>query len=149
MQLRTSPKPTWAIVTSATTLYASAALPTAGIAPPRNVITANHVTKGKPHPEPYLSGAKELDIDIKDCTLTSLRSLLPGFAVVGGGKVVGLREHSSGQGLISIGIVFEDAPSGIKSGVASGARVLAVCTSHKRAELEGLGAEWIVTDLTK
>ena len=47
------------------------------------------------------------------------------------------------------GIVVEDAPSGIKSGVASGARVLAVCTSHEREELEGLGAEWIVTDLSK
>lgn len=47
------------------------------------------------------------------------------------------------------GIVVEDAPSGIKSGVASGARVLAVCTSHKRKEIEGFGAEWIVNDLTK
>ncbi|ORX37349.1 glycerol-1-phosphatase [Kockovaella imperatae] len=46
-------------------------------------------------------------------------------------------------------IVFEDAPSGIKSGVNSGARVLAVCTSHKRDQIENLGAEWIVTDLTK
>ncbi len=46
-------------------------------------------------------------------------------------------------------IVVEDAPTGIKSGVASGAKVLAVCTSHTREELEGLGAEWIVEDLTK
>lgn len=47
------------------------------------------------------------------------------------------------------GIVFEDAPSGIKSGVASGAKVLAVCTSHPREELEGLGATWIVQDLSR
>lgn len=46
-------------------------------------------------------------------------------------------------------IVVEDAPTGIKSGVACGAKVLAVCTSHTREELEGLGAEWIVEDLTK
>ena len=46
-------------------------------------------------------------------------------------------------------IVVEDAPSGIKSGVAAGSRVLAVCTSHERAEIEGLGATWIVTDLSK
>lgn len=47
------------------------------------------------------------------------------------------------------GIVVEDAPTGIRSGVAAGSRVLAVCTSHPREELEGLGAEWIVEDLTK
>ncbi len=46
-------------------------------------------------------------------------------------------------------IVVEDAPSGIKSGVASGAKVLAVCTSHMRHEIEGYGADWIVDDLTK
>ncbi|CAK9784155.1 glycerol-1-phosphatase [Cutaneotrichosporon oleaginosum] len=46
-------------------------------------------------------------------------------------------------------IVVEDAPTGIKSGVACGAQVLAVCTSHPREELEGLGAAWIVDDLTK
>lgn len=46
-------------------------------------------------------------------------------------------------------IVFEDAPSGIKSGVASGARVLAVCTSHTREQVTGMGATWIVDDLTK
>lgn len=46
------------------------------------------------------------------------------------------------------GVVVEDAPSGIKAGVAAGAHVLAVCTSFPREMLEGLGAEWIVEDLT-
>lgn len=50
--------------------------------------------------------------------------------------------------LTSAGIVVEDAPSGIKAGVAAGAHVLAVCTSFPRDMLEGLGAEWIVEDLT-
>ncbi|KAK4687674.1 hypothetical protein P7C73_g2447, partial [Tremellales sp. Uapishka_1] len=98
---------------TATTTYASAALPTAGIRQPPQLITANHVTKGKPHPEPYLTGAAKIGYDIKDC------------------------------------IVVEDAPSGILSGVASGARVLAVCTSHDRNEVEGLGATWVVKDLSK
>lgn len=47
------------------------------------------------------------------------------------------------------GIVFEDAPSGVISGVKAGCKVLAVCTSHPREELEGLGATWIVDDLSK
>lgn len=49
----------------------------------------------------------------------------------------------------TLGIVVEDAPSGIKSGVASGARVLATCTSHTREQLQGIGATWIVTDLSR
>lgn len=44
-------------------------------------------------------------------------------------------------------LVVEDAPSGIKSGKAAGATVLAVCTSHKRSDLENLGADYIVDTL--
>ncbi|WVR06089.1 hypothetical protein IAU60_003117 [Kwoniella sp. DSM 27419] len=112
-KLNTSSVPLWAIVTSATNIYASAALPTAGIPQTPKLITADDVDKGKPHPEPYLAGAKALDVDVTDC------------------------------------IVVEDAPSGVRSGVASGARVLATCTSHSRESLQGLGAAWIVTDLSK
>ncbi|KAF7304821.1 HAD-like protein [Mycena kentingensis (nom. inval.)] len=45
-------------------------------------------------------------------------------------------------------VVFEDSPSGIKSGVASGATVIAVCTSHERAQLENCGAHYIVEDMS-
>ena len=34
-------------------------------------------------------------------------------------------------------VVFEDSPSGIRAGVASGATVIAVCTSHERAKKIG------------
>ncbi|RSH92064.1 hypothetical protein EHS25_009435 [Saitozyma podzolica] len=112
-ELQSSAKPLWAVVTSATTVYASAALPTAGIPQPPKLITADHVTKGKPHPEPYLTGAKQLGVEAHDC------------------------------------IVVEDAPSGVKSGVAAGSKVLAVCTSHEREQLQGIGATWIVNDLSK
>ncbi|TYJ56535.1 hypothetical protein B9479_002782 [Cryptococcus floricola] len=112
-QLNTSPIPVWAIVTSATSIYASAALPTAGIPSAPKVITGDDVTKGKPFPEPYYAGAKALDVDVTDC------------------------------------FVVEDAPSGVKSGVAAGSKVIATCTSHTREQLEGLGATWIVTDLSK
>ena len=46
-------------------------------------------------------------------------------------------------------IVFEDSPSGIKAGVASGATVIAVCTSHERKKIENCGAHFIVEDMTK
>jgi beta-phosphoglucomutase-like phosphatase (HAD superfamily) len=46
-------------------------------------------------------------------------------------------------------IVFEDSPSGIKSGVASGATVIAVCTSHERKKIENCGAHFIVENMEK
>lgn len=41
-------------------------------------------------------------------------------------------------------VVFEDSPSGIRAGVASGATVIAVCTSHEREKIENCGAHYIV-----
>ncbi|KAI0763643.1 HAD-like protein [Trametes elegans] len=41
-------------------------------------------------------------------------------------------------------VVFEDSPSGIRAGVASGATVIAVCTSHERSKIENCGAHYIV-----
>ena len=46
-------------------------------------------------------------------------------------------------------IVFEDSPSGIRAGVASGATVIAVCTSHERSKIENCGAHYIVEDMEK
>ncbi|EIW74598.1 HAD-like protein [Coniophora puteana RWD-64-598 SS2] len=44
-------------------------------------------------------------------------------------------------------VVFEDSPSGIKAGVASGATVIAVCTSHERSRIENAGAHYIVDNM--
>ncbi|CAA7271311.1 unnamed protein product [Cyclocybe aegerita] len=44
-------------------------------------------------------------------------------------------------------VVFEDSPSGIRAGVASGATVIAICTSHERSQIENCGAHYIVENL--
>ncbi|KIY51538.1 HAD-like protein [Fistulina hepatica ATCC 64428] len=44
-------------------------------------------------------------------------------------------------------VVFEDSPSGIRAGVASGATVIAVCTSHERSKIENCGAHYIVDNM--
>lgn len=98
---------------SATNAYATNAITTFSLPKTSHLITADEVSQGKPHPEPYIMGAAALGLKPTDC------------------------------------IVFEDAPSGVKAGVASGARVIAVCTSHKRSALEGLGAHLIVEDLSE
>ncbi|EIN13024.1 HAD-like protein [Punctularia strigosozonata HHB-11173 SS5] len=46
-------------------------------------------------------------------------------------------------------VVFEDSPSGIKAGVASGATVIALCTSHDRSKIENCGAHFIVENMEK
>jgi beta-phosphoglucomutase-like phosphatase (HAD superfamily) len=43
--------------------------------------------------------------------------------------------------------VFEDSPSGIRTGVASGAMVVTVCTSHKREKIKGCGAHYLVENM--
>lgn len=44
-------------------------------------------------------------------------------------------------------VVFEDSPSGIKAGVASGARTIAICTSHPVEKINSQGAHYIVPSL--
>lgn len=50
--------------------------------------------------------------------------------------------------LTTTALVVEDAPTGIRSGKASGARVLATCTSHSRASLEKERPDFLVEDLS-
>ncbi len=46
-------------------------------------------------------------------------------------------------------VVVEDAPAGIRAGIAAGARVLALRTTAPDAELQSAGATWIVDDLSR
>ena len=82
---------------------------------PPSVVTSEHVSRGKPFPDPYLEGAWR-------CNVKAENSL-----------------------------VIEDAPSGIQSGRAAGAKTLAVCTSHSRKQLleSGVNPDCIVEDLTR
>ena len=88
----------WAIVTSGTIPVAEARLKASGIRQPDIFITAERITYGKPNPEPYLLGANELGLDIRDC------------------------------------IVFEDAPAGIKAGLAANSCATIGILSHAMPE---------------
>ena len=61
------PEKYWTIVTSATEKLARSRLGYAGLAVPSHMITADMVTEGKPHPEPYLKGAALLGLKPEDC----------------------------------------------------------------------------------
>jgi mannitol-1-/sugar-/sorbitol-6-phosphatase len=68
-QLAAIPQGRWTVVTSATERLARARLATAGIALPDHLVTANQVTHGKPHPEPYLTGAALLGLAPRECVV--------------------------------------------------------------------------------
>jgi sugar-phosphatase len=61
------PSNRWAVVTSATERLALRRMRDGGIPDPKWVVTADKVSKGKPDPEPYLTGAKLLGLPPEDC----------------------------------------------------------------------------------
>ncbi|KAF4575089.1 HAD-like Sugar Phosphate Phosphatase [Pleurotus pulmonarius] len=61
------PQQRWAICTSATRAYATAALGIAGIPVPKVFVAAEDVEKGKPFPDPYLLGAKLCGVEPEKC----------------------------------------------------------------------------------
>jgi sugar-phosphatase len=58
---------TWTICTSANPNLGRARLEAAGLPIPKELVTGDDVKQGKPHPDPYLLGAKNLGFDPQDC----------------------------------------------------------------------------------
>jgi sugar-phosphatase len=67
--LRALPANRWTVVTSATERLARLRLAAGGIPVPERIVTAENVTDGKPHPEPYLAGAALLGFRPEECVV--------------------------------------------------------------------------------
>jgi len=65
--LASLPDDRWTIVTSCTRPLAEVRIKAAGLPLPKNLITSNDITNGKPHPDPYLKGASVLGFPAADC----------------------------------------------------------------------------------
>ena len=63
----TLPPDRWAVVTSASPELAEARLQAAGLTPPRLVVTAHDIERGKPDPEGFRLAAERLGFAIEDC----------------------------------------------------------------------------------
>ncbi|HTW62475.1 MAG TPA: HAD-IA family hydrolase, partial [Terracidiphilus sp.] len=59
----------WTVVTSATERLARLRLAAGAIPVPARLVTANRVTRGKPHPEPFLAGAALLGMKPEACVV--------------------------------------------------------------------------------
>jgi sugar-phosphatase len=84
--LASLPPDRWTIVTSATTRLLEGRLGYAGLPIPEVLVPAEKVANGKPHPEPYLTGAKLLGFDPADCLVIE-----DSPAGVASGKAAGCR----------------------------------------------------------
>lgn len=67
--LQAIPPDKWAIVTSCTRRLAEVRIAAAGLPKPKYMVTSTDITNGKPHPEPYLKGAKILGATGADCVV--------------------------------------------------------------------------------
>jgi mannitol-1-/sugar-/sorbitol-6-phosphatase len=63
------PHDRWTVVTSATERLARIRLAAGGIPFPEKLVTAERVTWGKPHPEPFLNGAALLGFRPEECVV--------------------------------------------------------------------------------
>jgi sugar-phosphatase len=80
----------WGVVTSGRRNLAAARLQLAGIPSPPTMVTASDVTKGKPHPEPYLKGAELLGVNPAECLVIEDAPAGIRSAHAGGMKVIAL-----------------------------------------------------------
>jgi mannitol-1-/sugar-/sorbitol-6-phosphatase len=88
--VRSIPEGRWGVVTSGTRLLASARLRFGGLPVPKILVTAEDVTNGKPHPEPYLKGAERMGVNPSDCLVIEDAPAGIQSAHAGGMKVVGI-----------------------------------------------------------
>ncbi|KAF9110369.1 hypothetical protein BGX27_006442 [Mortierella sp. AM989] len=67
--LKSLPRTHWAVVTSAGLEMATQRFIQTELETPPILVTASQVTRGKPHPEGYISAAKQLGLDPRECVV--------------------------------------------------------------------------------
>jgi sugar-phosphatase len=67
--LASLPPDGWTVVTSGTRPLATGRMEHLGLPVPKRIVTADDVTNGKPHPEPYLKGAEILGARPEACVV--------------------------------------------------------------------------------
>lgn len=93
--LQALPTDRWAVVTSATERLARRRLSDGGVPAPRYLVSADLVSKGKPDPEPYLTGAKLLGLRPEQCLVIEDAASGANAGHAAGCKVLGtLFSHS-------------------------------------------------------
>lgn len=101
--LESLPLDRWAIVTSATYRLVVARLQAAGLPVPEKIISADRVTHGKPHPEPYQKGAELIHAAPEDCIVVEDAPSGVGAGLAAGCRVLGVIGTHTGEQLRAAG----------------------------------------------
>ncbi len=88
--LKAIPPGRWCVVTSGTRYLATARLQLGNLPMPKVLVSADDVSKGKPHPEPYLMGAKLLGANPTECLVIEDAPAGIRAAHAGGMKAIGI-----------------------------------------------------------
>jgi len=104
LELLTSlPPHRWAIVTSCTRPLAEVRIRAAGLPVPPTMITSSEITNGKPHPEPYIKGARTLGFAPADCIVVEDVPAGIRSGKAAGARVIALRTTLPDTDLIAAG----------------------------------------------
>ena len=93
----------WAIVTSCTRPLAEVRIRTAGLPVPPAIITSSDITNGKPHPEPYITGARALGFTPETCLVVEDVPAGIRSGKAAGARVIGLRTTLPDADLMAAG----------------------------------------------
>jgi sugar-phosphatase len=97
----------WGVVTSGSRRLATARLKWVGIPHPKVLVTADDVTNGKPHPEPYLKGAELFGVAPADCLVIEDAPAGIQAALAGGMKVIGITSTYAAGALTAASAVVQ------------------------------------------
>ena len=109
----------FAVVTSASEALARARMGFAALSMPARFVTADRVTHGKPHPEPYLKGAELLGFPAQDCVVFEDTAAGIQSGKAAGMKVVGLTTTYPASALKAADAIVKNL-RGVKAEVANG-----------------------------
>lgn len=101
------PSGKWCVVTSGTKYLAASRLRDAGLPVPKILISADDVSEGKPHPEPYLRGAEGLGANPAECLVIEDAPQGIQAARAAGMKVIGLTSTYSASDLAHAHAIVE------------------------------------------
>ncbi len=101
--LNSLPPERWTIVTSATRRLLLGRLKAAGLPYPDELIAADDVKNGKPHPEPYMTGAKLLGFSSAECIVVEDAPSGVGSGRAAGSRVLGVLGTHTAQELYDAG----------------------------------------------
>ncbi len=101
--LSSLPPNRWAIVTSCTRPLAEVRIRTAGLPIPPIMITSSDIANGKPHPEPYIKGARALGFTPADCVVVEDVTAGIRSGKAAGARVMALRTTLPDADLVAAG----------------------------------------------